>query len=168
MVSHAVWKTWPSGLSNDKNLGLLPRFLSTESLGPCVSHGTGDHDQILQHFVGETTAPNTTMTHRNKFWNTSQIYYLNPIFNKIKRSSHFWISSRFQQFCSGYSSPKTTFVLNGFIFIWNKDIHAYDFLPVKRLGEAPVGILGRCCSRGHIRLRAPYGLTRVDSYGLIE
>ena len=49
MVSHAVWKTWPSGLSYDKNLGLRPRFLSTESLGPCFSHGTGDHDQILQH-----------------------------------------------------------------------------------------------------------------------
>ena len=47
MVSHAVWKTWPSGLSNDKNLGLRPRFLSTESLGPCFSHGMGDHDQIL-------------------------------------------------------------------------------------------------------------------------
>ena len=42
-------KTWPSGLSNDKNLGLRPRFLSTESLGPCFSHGTGDHDQILHH-----------------------------------------------------------------------------------------------------------------------
>ena len=50
MVSHAVWKTWPSGLSYDKNLGLRPRFLSTESLGPCFSHGMGDHDQILQHF----------------------------------------------------------------------------------------------------------------------
>ena len=49
MVSHAVWKTWPSGLSYDKNLGLRPRFLSTESLGPCFSHGMGDHDQILQH-----------------------------------------------------------------------------------------------------------------------
>ena len=49
MVSHAVWKTWPSGLSNDKNLGLRPRFLSIESLGPCFSHGTGDHDQILHH-----------------------------------------------------------------------------------------------------------------------
>ena len=48
MVSHAVWKTWPSGLSNDKNLGLRPQFLSTESLGPCFSHGTVDHDQILQ------------------------------------------------------------------------------------------------------------------------
>ena len=48
MVSHAMWKTWPSGLSNDKNLGLRPRFLSTESLGPCFSHGMGDHDQILQ------------------------------------------------------------------------------------------------------------------------
>ena len=35
MVSHAVWKTWPSGLRNDKNLGLQPRFLSTGSLGPC-------------------------------------------------------------------------------------------------------------------------------------
>ena len=51
MVSHAVWKTWPSGLSNDKNLGLHPRFLSTESLGPCFSHGTGDHDQILQQAI---------------------------------------------------------------------------------------------------------------------
>ena len=49
MVSHAVWKTWPSGLSYDKNLGLRPRFLSIESLGPWFSHGMGDHDQILQH-----------------------------------------------------------------------------------------------------------------------
>ena len=48
MVSHAMWKTWPSGLSYDKNLGLRPRFLSTESLGPYFSHGMGDHDQILQ------------------------------------------------------------------------------------------------------------------------
>ena len=56
MVSHAVWKTWPSGLSNDKNLGLRPRFLSTESLGPCFSHGTGDHDQILQQ-ISENTIP---------------------------------------------------------------------------------------------------------------
>ena len=51
MVSHAVWKTWPSGLSYDKNLGLRPRFLSTESLGPCFSHGMGDHDQILQYWL---------------------------------------------------------------------------------------------------------------------
>ena len=35
--------------SYDKNLGLRPRFLSTESLGPCFSHGMGDHDQILQY-----------------------------------------------------------------------------------------------------------------------
>ena len=34
--------------------------------------------------------------------------------------------------------------------------HPYDFLPV-RPSEAPVGILRRFCSRGHIRLRAPYG-----------
>ena len=34
----------PSGLSNDRNLGLRPRFLSTESLGPCFSHGMRDHD----------------------------------------------------------------------------------------------------------------------------
>ena len=54
MVSHAVWKTWPSGLSYDKNLGLRPRFLSTESLGPCFSHGTGDHDQILHHTINIT------------------------------------------------------------------------------------------------------------------
>ena len=32
--------------------------------------------------------------------------------------------------------------------------HPYEFLPV-RPGEAPVGVLRRCCSRGHIRLRAP-------------
>ena len=43
MVSHAVWKTWPSGLSYDKNLGLRPRFLSTESLGPCFSHSMGSN-----------------------------------------------------------------------------------------------------------------------------
>ena len=30
--------------------------------------------------------------------------------------------------------------------------HPYDFLPV-RPSEAPVGILRRCCSRGHIRPR---------------
>ena len=54
MVSHAVWKTWPSGLSYDKNLGLQPRFLSTESLGPCFSHGMGDHDQIL-HPIFQST-----------------------------------------------------------------------------------------------------------------
>ena len=54
MVSHVVWKTWPSGLSCDKNLGLPPRFLSTESLGPCFSHGMGDHDQILQHAIHQS------------------------------------------------------------------------------------------------------------------
>ena len=35
-------------LSNDKNRGLRPRFLSTESPGPWFSHGMGNHDQILQ------------------------------------------------------------------------------------------------------------------------
>ena len=45
--------------------------------------------------------------------------------------------------------------------------HPYDFLRV-RPSEAPVGILRRCCSRGHIRLRAPYGLTRLYTYGLVE
>ena len=35
--------------------------------------------------------------------------------------------------------------------------HPYDFLPV-RPSEAPVGILHRCCSRGHITLRALHGL----------
>ena len=47
MVSRDVWKTWPSGLSYDKNLGLRPLLLSTDSLEPCLSHGMGDHDQIL-------------------------------------------------------------------------------------------------------------------------
>ena len=49
MVSHAVWKAWPSGLSDDKNLGLRPRVFPTESLGLCFSHGLGDHDQILHY-----------------------------------------------------------------------------------------------------------------------
>ena len=29
MVGHAMLKTWPSGFSDIKNLGLQPRFLST-------------------------------------------------------------------------------------------------------------------------------------------
>ena len=29
-------------------------------------------------------------------------------------------------------------------------------------------VLRRCSSRGHIRLRAPYGLTRLYTYGLVE
>ena len=45
--------------------------------------------------------------------------------------------------------------------------HPYGFLPV-RPSEAPIGILRRCCSRGHIGLRVPYGLTRPYTYGLIE
>ena len=46
--------------------------------------------------------------------------------------------------------------------------HPYDFLPV-RPRDAPVGILRHCCSRGHIRLRAPYGLTQLMyAYGLVE
>ena len=45
--------------------------------------------------------------------------------------------------------------------------HPYDFLPV-RPSEAPVGFLRRCCSRSHIRLRAPYGLTRLSPNGLVE
>ena len=45
--------------------------------------------------------------------------------------------------------------------------HPYDFLPV-RLSDAPVGILRRCCSLCHIRLRAPYGLTRLYTYALVE
>ena len=45
----------------------------------------------------------------------------------------------------------------------------YDlYHPRVRPSEAPVGIIRRCCSRGHIRLRAPYGLTRLHTYGLIE
>ena len=47
--------------------------------------------------------------------------------------------------------------------------HPHDFLPV-RPSEAPVGILRRCCSRGHIRLRAPCVLTRLYTYtyGLVD
>ena len=45
--------------------------------------------------------------------------------------------------------------------------HPSDFLPV-RPSEAPVGILRQCCSRGHIRLRAPYDLTRLYTCGLVE
>ena len=45
--------------------------------------------------------------------------------------------------------------------------HPYDFLPV-RPSEATVWVLRRCCSHGHIRLRAPYGLTRLHIYDLVE
>ena len=45
--------------------------------------------------------------------------------------------------------------------------HPYDFLPV-RPSEAPVGILRRCFSHGHIRLWATYGFTRLHTYGLVE
>ena len=45
--------------------------------------------------------------------------------------------------------------------------HPYDFLPV-RPSDVPVGILRWCCSRGHIRLQPPYGLTRLYTYGLVE
>ena len=45
--------------------------------------------------------------------------------------------------------------------------HPYDLLPV-RPSEAPAGLLRRCCPRGHIRLHAPYGLTRLYTYGFIE
>ena len=71
MVSHAVWKTWPSGLSYDKNLGLRPRFLSTESLGPCFSHGMGEHDQILQHVA--------TWALTNKLIDTSKWHDNSPL-----------------------------------------------------------------------------------------
>ena len=54
MVSHGVWKTWPSDLYNDKNLIFEPCFLSTESLEACVSHTMGDHDQNL-HWYKDTT-----------------------------------------------------------------------------------------------------------------
>ena len=45
--------------------------------------------------------------------------------------------------------------------------HPYDFSPV-RPSEAPVGILRRCYSSGHIRLRAPYCVTRLCNYSLFE
>ena len=45
--------------------------------------------------------------------------------------------------------------------------HPYDFLPV-RPSEVAVGILRWCCSQGQIRLRAPYGLTRLHTYDLVE
>ena len=57
MVSHAVWITWPSGLSDDKNLGLRARFCrDTESLGPRFSH---DHDQILQQSSNSSCVSHT-------------------------------------------------------------------------------------------------------------
>ena len=47
MVSHAVWKTWPEGLSRQKPRPKAEVFVVTEARGPCFSHGMGDHDQIL-------------------------------------------------------------------------------------------------------------------------
>ena len=73
MISHAVWKTWPSGLNNEKNLRLRPRLLSTESLGPCFSRGMGDHDQILQHSTKYI-----------------KMYQPNKISPKIKHLPHTW------------------------------------------------------------------------------
>ena len=56
--------------------------------------------------------------------------------------------------------------------ISNHGPHMVRFLPMRflpvRPSEASVGILRRCCSRGHIRLRAPYGLTWLYTYGLVE
>ena len=46
MVSYVMWKIWPLVLSNDENLGLRPRSLSTVSHGACFSQGISDHDQI--------------------------------------------------------------------------------------------------------------------------
>ena len=47
-------KPGPRASIMKKNLGLRPRFLSTESLGPCFSHSMGDHDQIL-HPIFQST-----------------------------------------------------------------------------------------------------------------
>ena len=46
-LSHAVWKTWPEGLSRQKPRPKAEVFVVTEARGPCFSHGMGDHDQIL-------------------------------------------------------------------------------------------------------------------------
>ena len=43
----AVWKTWPEGLSRQKQRPKAEVFVVTEAWGPCFSHGMGDHDQIL-------------------------------------------------------------------------------------------------------------------------
>ena len=46
MVSHAVWKTWPSGLSNDKNLGLrVPRAMFFTRHGRPWSNPTIEHNR---------------------------------------------------------------------------------------------------------------------------
>ena len=47
MVSHAMWKTWPEGLSRQKTRPKAEVFVDTEAQGPCFLHGMGDHDQIL-------------------------------------------------------------------------------------------------------------------------
>ena len=47
MVSHAVWKTWPEGLSRQKPRPKAEVFVVTEARGLCFSHGMGDHDQML-------------------------------------------------------------------------------------------------------------------------
>ena len=90
MVSHAVWKTWPSGLSNDKKLGLRPRFLSTESLGPCFSHGTGDHDQILQHIEADSKCQ--WKTHLVcRIWQLIHISYPSPGTRQFTRRWLEWV-----------------------------------------------------------------------------
>ena len=60
------------GLSNDKNLGLRPWILSTESLGPCFSHSMGDHDQILQYikYIWNSPFIYFTIYRRDTVWDT--------------------------------------------------------------------------------------------------
>ena len=46
-------KHGPRAPVTTKKFGFRSRFLSTESLRPCFSHGMGDHDQILQYILEE-------------------------------------------------------------------------------------------------------------------
>ena len=46
-----VKKTWLLGLSNCNNLGLRPRFLSTESPGQCFSHDMGPRWNPTTHMI---------------------------------------------------------------------------------------------------------------------
>ena len=108
MVSHAVWKTWPSGLSYDKNLGLRPRFLSTESLGPCFSHGMGDHDQILQHTPNLLTPMDDQFPNYNKTPKTSSLPISQYTFNKYLK-----LSLRYYDLVMTYGSWSITGFNNG-------------------------------------------------------
>ena len=144
MVSRTVWKTWPSGPSYDINLGLRPRFLSTESIGPCFSHDTGDHDQILQYMypqtsdIRRTTIANQLVDHSDVCWSiicrrcSNHIFILDltPGFNGLDKDN-----------CK---TRRETFK---FWELMRYVIFMYHYLPIQGVVSLRFRELSKICSR---------------------